>query len=67
MIILYSTGCPKCNVLKEKLSKKNIEYKENTNIEEMQKLGITSVPVLRVEGIMLSFLDALKWVENNAD
>ena len=26
MVILYSTGCPKCQVLKSKLDSKNISY-----------------------------------------
>ena len=39
-IILYSTGCPKCEVLKKKLKTKNIEYVENNNVEDMESLGI---------------------------
>ena len=34
-VILYSTGCPKCRVLKTKLDKKNINYIENNDVEEM--------------------------------
>ena len=29
--ILYSTGCPKCNVLTRKLDAKGIEYTVNNN------------------------------------
>ena len=52
-IILYSTGCPKCKVLKSKLEEKNIEFVENNSVEEMTGLGITQVPVLFVGGVLL--------------
>ena len=31
-IILYSTGCPKCKILKKKLEDKNIDYVESDDI-----------------------------------
>lgn len=63
MIILYSTGCPKCNVLKTKLKQKNIPYEEITNVEEMQRLGITNVPVLKISDTeMLSFVEANQYI-----
>lgn len=63
MIILYSTGCPKCNVLKTKLKQKNIPYEEITDVEEMQRLGITNVPVLKISDTeMLSFVEANQYI-----
>lgn len=64
-IILYSTGCPKCNVLKSKLKEKNIEFVENNSVEEMARLGITQVPVLSVSGVLLDFKKAVIWVNNS--
>ena len=61
-IILYSTGCPKCNILKKKLAEKNIPYIENNDVEEMASLGIDFVPVLYVNGEMLQFKEANDWV-----
>ncbi len=61
-IILYSTHCPKCNVLTKKLQQKNIDYKEITDIEKMKSLGITEVPILEVDGKMLSFSKANEWI-----
>lgn len=63
-IILYSTGCPKCKVLKKKLDSKDISYVENNDINEMQSLGITQVPVLSVDGELLPFLKANDWINN---
>ena len=63
-IILYSTGCPKCEVLKKKLKAKNIEYVENNNVEDMESLGIDQVPVLSVNGNLMSFAEANNWINN---
>lgn len=64
-IILYSTGCPKCKVLKSKLEEKGIEFVENNSVEEMTELGITQVPVLSVYGALLNFKNAVTWVNNS--
>lgn len=64
-IILYSTGCPKCKVLKNKLVDKNIDFTENNSTVEMMSIGITQVPVLSVDGTLLDFKDAVSWVNNN--
>jgi len=61
-IILYSTGCPKCSILKKKLEEKKIPYDTVTDIEEMITLGINEVPVLSVNGDLLPFAEAVKWV-----
>lgn len=61
-IILYSTGCPKCKILKKKLEDKNIDYVENDNIETMISLGIEQVPVLSVDNKLFQFAEAVKWV-----
>ena len=63
-VILYSTGCPKCNILKKKLSSKNIEYTENQNVDEMISLGIEQVPILSVDGVMMDFGKANHWVND---
>lgn len=61
-IILYSTGCPRCEVLKSKLTDKSILYSENNSVEEMTALGITQVPILSVDGQMYEFKEAVEWV-----
>lgn len=60
--ILYSTGCPKCEVLKKKLAEKGIQYTENNSVDEMLKLGIEAVPVLKVNDRLLDFKEAVDWV-----
>lgn len=63
-VVLYSTGCPKCAVLKKKLEANAIEYQENNDVDEMIGLGISQVPVLSVDGELLSFAEANKWVND---
>ncbi len=63
-VILYSTGCPRCIVLKEKLLSKNIPYTEVTSKEEMIASGFDEVPVLAVDEDIMNFRDAVNWVNN---
>lgn len=61
-VILYSTGCPKCNVLKKKLNDKNINFTENNDIDIMTSLGIEQVPVLSIDGKLMDFTQANTWI-----
>lgn len=61
---LYTTHCPKCLVLEEKLKQKNIKYEEHTNVDEMIKLGYLTVPVLIVDAKEYSFGEAVQWVNS---
>lgn len=63
-IVLYSTHCPKCRVLEMKLKKKNINYEECNDLDEMLKLGISSAPYLKVGEELYPFSEAVKWVNN---
>lgn len=60
VVILYSTDCPKCKVLKQKLDEAGFKYTENNSVEEMLALGITQVPVLSIDGEMYDFTQAVK-------
>lgn len=62
MIILYSTGCPKCNVLEKKLCQKGIIYTEINDIEVMTQKGFITVPVLEVDGKCMDFKEANEWL-----
>lgn len=62
MIKLYSTHCPKCKVLEAKLKQRNIQYEECNDVDEMLSRGIETVPILEVDGQLLDFGKAVKWV-----
>lgn len=61
-IIMYSTGCPQCLVLKKKLENSGIAFTEVTDKARMIELGFNKVPVLEVDGKTMEFVEAVKWV-----
>ena len=62
MILYSSSTCPKCKVLKMKLDKANVAYDTNQNMEDMEKLGIKSLPYLQLDdGTLLDFGAAVKY------
>ena len=61
-LIMYSTGCPKCRVLKTKLDTSGLPFTVNDDIDEMMALGFRSVPVLSVDGEFYTYADAVRWV-----
>lgn len=63
-IILYTNGCPKCNVLKTKLNQKNVSYNESNDFSELEAQGIQSLPVLKVNEEYMPFLNAVNWVNS---
>lgn len=62
-VILYSTGCPMCDVLKTKMDEAGIAYQECNSLEDMEKLNITAVPVVDNGEELLSFREAIEWVK----
>jgi glutaredoxin-related protein len=61
-IILYSTNCPKCNVLEKKLQSKNINFEICNNVDLMLSKGIQQAPYLEVDNELMDFSKAVKWV-----
>ena len=67
MIVLYSTGCPKCGIFERKLNEKKISFTKCTDVDEMLPLGFMSVPVLSVYGDMMDFSKAVQWVNEQGE
>lgn len=61
-VILYTTHCPKCNILTAKLKKKGVKYEEITDVAVMQDKGFISAPMLEVDGEIMTFSEAVKWI-----
>ena len=61
-VILYSTGCPKCNILKKKLADAKIDYKIIEDVDVMVSKGLKDVPWLEVDGNLMNFVDSSKWI-----
>jgi len=62
MVTLFTTHCPKCNVLKTKLDQKGVNYTEIDDVDEMLKRGFETAPVLAVDDKVMTFGEALQWV-----
>lgn len=63
-VIFYTTGCPKCKILKKKLDEKDVVYAVNDSVDEMLRLGITQVPMLSIDGQLKNFKESIEWVNN---
>lgn len=62
-IVLYSTGCPQCQILKTKMNLKNISFVENTSKDDMIKHGFKSAPMLQVGDKFMTFIEAIQWIK----
>lgn len=63
-IVFYSTGCPKCKVLKSKLDSKNIDYKTITDVDKMIELGMTTAPFLTIGGEVKNFKESVDYINS---
>jgi ribonucleoside-triphosphate reductase (formate) len=54
--------CPKCHILELKLIEHGIQFDTNTNMKDMEALGMMSAPGLMVDGKLMGFGEACKWV-----
>ena len=61
---LYTSGCPNCRLLKQKLDDKKLNYNIVDDVDKMVELGFTRVPVLEVDGKYLDFNEALMYLQN---
>ena len=65
-IILYSTKCPKCNILEKKLIQKELDFNLITDFDkkEMMKKGFLAAPILVVDNEYMDFSTANNWVNS---
>ena len=63
-LILYTTHCPKCTVLQKKLQAKNLQFDIVEDLQVLKNKGFMSLPVLQVDGQILDFYSATKFINN---
>ena len=60
MIILYSTGCPKCNILERRLTNDKIEFSITDNVDKLIDMGFQNAPVLQIDDNFIDYTNAMK-------
>ena len=60
MIILYSTGCPKCNILERRLTNDKIEFSITDNVDKFIDMGFQNAPVLQIDDNFIDYTNAMK-------
>ena len=61
-VVLYSTGCPQCKILKAKLDQAGIQYTVITDQAVMTAMGFKSAPMLQIDNETFKFTDAIQWI-----
>lgn len=64
MITLYTIDCPKCKILEKKLEQAGVEYEVCKDREIIASKEFDLMPVLDVDGRIMGFGEAVKWVNN---
>jgi glutaredoxin len=64
-VVFYTTHCPQCSILAKKLEQKNIQYTTVEDVAVMTAMGLTTVPVLTVDGgAPMNFKDSVQWINS---
>lgn len=66
MLTLFSTDCPKCRVLEQKLNQNNIAFEKTSDIQEVIDKGFMSAPVLKISDDYMDFVTAVAWLNEQA-
>lgn len=66
MVTLFSTNCPKCRVLEQKLNKQNIAFEINHDMQEVIDKGFMSAPILKLGDDYMDFITAVAWLNGKA-
>lgn len=62
MIRLYTTNCPQCKVLEAALKNKRIEFEIVSGEDAIREKGYHAAPLLEVDGEVMTFPQAVRWV-----
>lgn len=64
-VIVFSNGCPKCEVLKKKLFAKGIAFKTSEEFDALKAFKIDTLPVLVVDSVMYTnYGEMINWVDS---
>lgn len=63
-IILYTTNCPQCRMLEAALKNKGMQFEIVYGEDPIRERGFNSAPILEHNGTVMSFADAVRWVNS---
>ena len=66
-IILYTVDRPKCKVLEKKLNNANISFEVCKDTKLMAERNISKLPMLEVDGEMLTFKEAVDMINKGVE
>lgn len=58
-ITLYSTGCPKCQILEKRLKKNNLDFIISNDVDILIEKGFQSAPVMAVGKLFYDYTSAM--------
>lgn len=67
MVKIYTTGCPRCQVLEDKLEDAGIKFEKEEDVGIMLNKGFVSVPILEVDGKVMNYKEAFNWITDRKD
>ena len=59
IITLYSTGCPKCQILEKRLKKNNIDFVISNDVDVLIEKGFQSAPIMAVGKLFYDYSSAM--------
>lgn len=62
-VVLYTNHCPCCEVLEGRLKSVGIHYRVVDDVRMMLEMGLTTMPMLETDDLMMNYPAALKWLE----
>ena len=65
VITLYSTGCPKCQILEKRLKKNNIDFVISNDVDVLIEKGFQSAPVMAVGKLFYDYNSAMNLLKKH--
>ena len=66
-ITLYTNRCPCCEVLEAALKDASLDFETVADTGQMLAMGMTHLPMLRVDGQMMNYPAALAWLKERTN
>lgn len=63
-VILHSNNCPRCIILEDKLTAKNIKFQKQFDAAHLREQGFLTAPVLQVGANYMAFAEANDYINN---